>query len=216
MPRGRLINVTGKTHRRVCRVSSLWAHQKRNAVYILSPLGVVGFHQKPSPALLGPSPAGKIRIPCCILLANPRESRKKVSRYDPGEFPSSASAPGLTLFMVQQYFFFQLQAHGQYFTGCLYIVGSTFFFLNHRPRELQWDVNGARLNHDIRWRMTRGFDLPTADTGSLLQTGYQRKFSTNSRIEILNTKSYRSVIFIFPLKYVERYCHKFSTDWPSF
>lgn len=38
-------NVTDDTRR---RVSSLWAHQKRNAAYILSPLGVVGFHQKPS------------------------------------------------------------------------------------------------------------------------------------------------------------------------
>lgn len=67
--RGGLINVTGKTHRRVCRVSWLWAHQKRNAVYILSPLGVVGFHQKPSPALPRRSPAAKISIPSSILLS---------------------------------------------------------------------------------------------------------------------------------------------------
>lgn len=67
--RGGLINVTGKTHRRVCRVSWLWAHQKRNAVYILSPLGVVGFHQKPSPALSRRSPAAKISMPSSILLS---------------------------------------------------------------------------------------------------------------------------------------------------
>lgn len=60
----RLINVTGKTH------TDEWAEWVRceltrnETQSIYSPLsGSVGFHQKPSPSLLGPSSAGKIPTP---------------------------------------------------------------------------------------------------------------------------------------------------------